>query len=353
MCAVNFSLRKTESGWKAWDVVIEGISYVKSFRTDFGAEIQQKGLDEVIQPPGGGRQGSRPMARSAGKPALEEVGRDGTRRSRPLRVSGRGSSDRLNSRRSRTTACHWARPQSKAVTPRSSISPAVTDSDSSGLALLIEWLSVAKEESRRSLSYENMPAQLHQLAGLSEVEGLFTSASAVIGLSSLPAPWPAGRSAIRIQNQVLVDSPYRRIPGRHVAAGRRRARTHRDRRCWLNVSSRANSAGAPIRQLGQVQTVLIQVFLDVLLRIRVRIHYPSRRIPQVRRPETEDRQFDEWPRVDAPFPQRCDRNPRVACLASPAEEAGSRMPPMAHGGIESEATQVVRRGEELSLQARH
>jgi phospholipid transport system substrate-binding protein len=45
---VNFSLRKTETGWKAWDVVIEGISYVKSFRTDIGAEVQQKGLDEVI-----------------------------------------------------------------------------------------------------------------------------------------------------------------------------------------------------------------------------------------------------------------------------------------------------------------
>ena len=45
---VNFSLRKTESGWKAWDVVIEGISYVKSFRTDFGSEIQQKGIDAVI-----------------------------------------------------------------------------------------------------------------------------------------------------------------------------------------------------------------------------------------------------------------------------------------------------------------
>jgi phospholipid transport system substrate-binding protein len=45
---VNFSLHKTDSGWKAWDVVIEGISYVKSFRTDFAAEIQQKGLDEVI-----------------------------------------------------------------------------------------------------------------------------------------------------------------------------------------------------------------------------------------------------------------------------------------------------------------
>lgn len=46
--AVNFTLRKTDSGWKAWDVVIDGISYVKSFRTDFASEIQAKGLDEVI-----------------------------------------------------------------------------------------------------------------------------------------------------------------------------------------------------------------------------------------------------------------------------------------------------------------
>ena len=45
---VNFTLRKVDGVWKAWDVVIEGISYVKSFKTDFAAEIQQKGLDEVI-----------------------------------------------------------------------------------------------------------------------------------------------------------------------------------------------------------------------------------------------------------------------------------------------------------------
>jgi len=45
---VNFSLRRTPEGWKAWDVVIEGISYVKSFRTDFASEIQQRGLDDVI-----------------------------------------------------------------------------------------------------------------------------------------------------------------------------------------------------------------------------------------------------------------------------------------------------------------
>jgi phospholipid transport system substrate-binding protein len=46
--SVNYSLHKTDQGWKAWDVIIEGISYVKSFRDDFGAEIDQKGLDEVI-----------------------------------------------------------------------------------------------------------------------------------------------------------------------------------------------------------------------------------------------------------------------------------------------------------------
>ncbi len=45
---VSYSLRLTPQGWKAWDVVIEGISYVKSFREDFGAEIDQKGLDAVL-----------------------------------------------------------------------------------------------------------------------------------------------------------------------------------------------------------------------------------------------------------------------------------------------------------------
>jgi phospholipid transport system transporter-binding protein len=52
----------------------------------------------------------------------------------------------------------------------------VTGSDSSGLALLIEWLSVA-HEGKRALRYENMPSQLHQLARLSEVEELLTAAT--------------------------------------------------------------------------------------------------------------------------------------------------------------------------------
>ena len=61
---VNYTLHKTQDGWKAWDVVIEGISYVKSFREDFGAEIDQKGLDAVIDRI---EKGGKPISASAQK----------------------------------------------------------------------------------------------------------------------------------------------------------------------------------------------------------------------------------------------------------------------------------------------
>ncbi len=46
---VNYSLHATPKGWKAWDVTIEGISYVRNLRNDVGAEISQKGLIPVIE----------------------------------------------------------------------------------------------------------------------------------------------------------------------------------------------------------------------------------------------------------------------------------------------------------------
>lgn len=46
---VNYSLRATPQGWKAWDVTIEGISYVKNYRTDFGAQADKEGIDAVIK----------------------------------------------------------------------------------------------------------------------------------------------------------------------------------------------------------------------------------------------------------------------------------------------------------------
>ena len=45
---VNYTLRATPSGWKAWDVTIEGISYVRNFRNDVGTEVDQQGLAAVI-----------------------------------------------------------------------------------------------------------------------------------------------------------------------------------------------------------------------------------------------------------------------------------------------------------------
>jgi len=46
---VNYTLRATPNGWKAWDVTIEGISYVKNFQNDFGTEINEKGIEHLIQ----------------------------------------------------------------------------------------------------------------------------------------------------------------------------------------------------------------------------------------------------------------------------------------------------------------
>lgn len=45
---VYYTMRATPEGWKAWDVTIEGISYVRNFREDIGAEVNSKGLEAVI-----------------------------------------------------------------------------------------------------------------------------------------------------------------------------------------------------------------------------------------------------------------------------------------------------------------
>jgi phospholipid transport system substrate-binding protein len=46
--AVNYQMLRVNNEWKAWDVDIEGISYVKSYHDDFEAQIDQQGLDSVI-----------------------------------------------------------------------------------------------------------------------------------------------------------------------------------------------------------------------------------------------------------------------------------------------------------------
>ena len=45
---VDYRLRRTADGWKVFDVIIEGISLVRTFRADFDGEIKRQGLDAVI-----------------------------------------------------------------------------------------------------------------------------------------------------------------------------------------------------------------------------------------------------------------------------------------------------------------
>jgi phospholipid transport system substrate-binding protein len=44
---VDYSFRKTEQGWKAFDVTVEGISYVITFRNQIGPRVEADGIDKV------------------------------------------------------------------------------------------------------------------------------------------------------------------------------------------------------------------------------------------------------------------------------------------------------------------
>jgi len=46
--SVDYVLRDVGGQWKVIDVVVEGISYVRSYREDFSPEIADKGLDAFI-----------------------------------------------------------------------------------------------------------------------------------------------------------------------------------------------------------------------------------------------------------------------------------------------------------------
>lgn len=50
LVAVDYAFRKTHDGsWKAYDVVIEGISYITNYRNQVAAEVKKTSLDALIQ----------------------------------------------------------------------------------------------------------------------------------------------------------------------------------------------------------------------------------------------------------------------------------------------------------------
>lgn len=46
---VDYAFHKTSEGWKAFDVVVEGISYVTTYRNQIMPEVQANGIDSVIE----------------------------------------------------------------------------------------------------------------------------------------------------------------------------------------------------------------------------------------------------------------------------------------------------------------
>jgi phospholipid transport system substrate-binding protein len=46
---VDYSFRKTEQGWKAFDVTVEGISYVITFRNQIAPRVEAEGIEKVTR----------------------------------------------------------------------------------------------------------------------------------------------------------------------------------------------------------------------------------------------------------------------------------------------------------------
>ena len=46
---LDYSMRKTDKGWKIYDIVVEGVSLVLTYRSEFDAVVKQEGVDGLIK----------------------------------------------------------------------------------------------------------------------------------------------------------------------------------------------------------------------------------------------------------------------------------------------------------------
>jgi phospholipid transport system substrate-binding protein len=46
---VNYVLRKNDAGWQVFDVIVEGISYVATFRSQIDQEIRRSGFESMLE----------------------------------------------------------------------------------------------------------------------------------------------------------------------------------------------------------------------------------------------------------------------------------------------------------------
>lgn len=46
--SIDYSMEKTPTGWKAYDVIVGGVSLVTNYRDEFAQQVQQGGIDSLI-----------------------------------------------------------------------------------------------------------------------------------------------------------------------------------------------------------------------------------------------------------------------------------------------------------------
>ena len=46
---IEFHMRQTDKGWKVYDIVVEGVSLVMTYRSEFDAVVKQEGIDGLIK----------------------------------------------------------------------------------------------------------------------------------------------------------------------------------------------------------------------------------------------------------------------------------------------------------------
>ena len=132
---IDYSMEKTDKGWKVYDVVIDGVSLVTTYRGSFNDQIQKSGIDGLVKTlqdrnSAAARQGARP------RPSRRSERERRRRAARCWSSRARCPSRRLPRVLAESDA-YEAQPD---LPERLTIDfSGVTAVDSSAVALLLEW----------------------------------------------------------------------------------------------------------------------------------------------------------------------------------------------------------------------
>ena len=68
---IDFAMRKTDQGWKVFDITVEGVSLVLTYRSEFDAVVKQEGIDGLIKRLASKNIPAASVGGSAAKPATK------------------------------------------------------------------------------------------------------------------------------------------------------------------------------------------------------------------------------------------------------------------------------------------